>query len=99
PEAHFAVAHAAGQAQQYELALKEAREALRLKPDWEVGVLLEAQLLQKAEGNDAARARLGEYLKTHPDALDIRLNHARLLVADRRYEEARAEFDTLLKDN
>ena len=99
PEAHFAVAHAAGQAEQYELALKEAREALRLKPDWEMGVLLEAQLLQKAEGNDAARERLGAYLKTHPGALDIRLNHARLLVADRRYEEARAEFEALLKDN
>src|SRR5690606_25223276 len=57
PEAHFAVAHAAGQAQEYEVALQAIREALRLKPEWETGVLLEAQLLQKSEGNNAARAR------------------------------------------
>lgn len=99
PEAHFAVAHAAGQAQNYELALKSIREALRLKPDWETGVLLEAQILQKSSGNDAARARLAEYLQQHPDALDIRLNHARLLVADRQYEAARDEFEGMLRDN
>lgn len=99
PEAHFALAHAAGQAKDYELALKAIREALRLKPQWETGVLLEAQLLQKSSGNEAARARLAEYLQAHPDALDIRLNHARLLVADRQYDQARAEFEGLLKDN
>lgn len=99
PEARFAVAHAAGQADQYELALQEAREALRLKPDWELAVLLEAQLIQKSAGNDAARERLEAYLKDHPDSAEVRLNHGRLLVADKRYADARAEFETLLQTN
>lgn len=99
PEARFAVAHAAGEADQYDLALREAREALRLKPDWELAVLLEAQLIQKTAGNDAARERLEAYLKNHPDSVDVRLNHGRLLVADKRYADARDEFEALLKLN
>ncbi|MFO7188397.1 MAG: tetratricopeptide repeat protein [Pseudomonadota bacterium] len=99
PEAHFAVAHVAGQAGQFDLALQEIRAALRLRPDWEMGVLLEAQLLQKSQGNEAARARLAEFLAANPRALDIRLNYARLLVAERQYEEARGEFEALLRDN
>ena len=47
PEAHFAVAQAAFAAGKYELAIAELREAMRLRPDWELGALLQAQMIQQ----------------------------------------------------
>ena len=44
-EAHYAVAVAASSAGDQQRALGEARQALVLRPDWEAGALLEAQIL------------------------------------------------------
>lgn len=96
-QAHFAVAQAAANADQPDLAIKEVREAGRLSPDWELAVLYEAQLLQK-RSNDEAAAVLAEFLKRHPRSRDVRLNYARILVNQNKYEAARNEFGVLLKD-
>jgi tetratricopeptide (TPR) repeat protein len=96
-QARFAVAAAAANAGQDDLALKEIREASRLKPDWELAALYEAQLLQK-KSNAAAAARLEQYLKLYPKSREARLAYARTLVADKRYPEARGEFERLVKD-
>lgn len=98
PQAHFAVAQAAAQAEQDDLALAEIRQAGKLQPEWELPALFEAQLLQRTS-NAAARERLESYLKTYPKSRDVRLNYARVLVADKMYPEARTQFETLLKDN
>jgi tetratricopeptide (TPR) repeat protein len=97
PQAHFAVAAAAANAGQDELALKEVREASRLRPDWELAVLYEAQLLQK-KSNAAASERLAQYLKQYPKSREARLAYARTLVGDKKYPEARGEFERLVKD-
>jgi tetratricopeptide (TPR) repeat protein len=97
-QAHFAVAQAASNAGQDDLALKEIREAGRLSPDWELAVLFEASLLQK-DSNDAAADRLVGYLKTHPKSREVRLAYARTLVVDKKFPEARGQFEQLLKDN
>jgi tetratricopeptide (TPR) repeat protein len=99
PEAHFAIAQAALAASEQDLALTEIRNAMKLRPHWDIGVLGEAQLLQKSEGAAAARKRLASYLQAYPDAREVRLNYARVLVADRDYAEARNEFERLLKQN
>jgi tetratricopeptide (TPR) repeat protein len=96
-QARFAVAAAAANAGQDELALKEIREASRLKPDWELAALYEAQLLQKTS-NAAASERLAQYLKQYPKSREARLAYARTLVADKKYPEARGEFERLVKD-
>jgi tetratricopeptide (TPR) repeat protein len=96
-QAHFAVAQAAAAAEQRELALAEARTASELKPDWEPAVLLEAQLLQRQSAALALR-RLATFLDRYPKAKDVRMSYARVLVTERRYPEARAEFQTLSKD-
>src|SRR6266705_766106 len=93
-EAHFAVARAAVNAGDERVALEEARKAGQLRPDWEAAVLLEAQLLQKASADQAA-SLLGGYLKKYPAARETRLAYARLLVAQKRFGEARAEFQQL----
>lgn len=96
-QARFAVAAAASNAGQDELALKEIRAASQLKPDWELAALFEAQLLQKTS-NTAASERLAQYLKTYPKSREVRLAYARTLIADKRYPDARAEFDRLVKE-
>jgi tetratricopeptide (TPR) repeat protein len=95
-QARFAIAQAAATAGQDELALKEVREAARLAPDWELAVLYEASLLQKTSATLAAD-RLAGYLKTHPGSREVRLAYARMLVADKKYPEARGQFEQLLK--
>ena len=96
-QARFAVAQAASTAEQYDLALVEVRAAARLKQDWDLPVLLEAQLLQR-QSNTLALQRLAAFLERHPKEREVRMSYARMLVADHKYTEARAEFQTLSRD-
>ncbi len=96
-QAHFALSQAAAGAADAELALAEARAASKLKPDWELPVLLEAQLLQR-KSNALALQRLAGFIERHPKSREVRLSYARLLVAEQKYSEARIEFQTLSKD-
>ncbi|MBI4293386.1 MAG: tetratricopeptide repeat protein [Betaproteobacteria bacterium] len=98
PQAHFAVAQAAANADKHEPALAEIRRAQDLKPDWEAAVLLEAQLLQRGS-NAKALERLAAFLKRYPKSREVRLNYARTLVAEKRFADARAEFQKLVADN
>ncbi len=97
PEAHYSIAQAASNADQNVLALAEVRAALALRPEWEQAAIMQGQLLQRTS-NAAALAYYQEYLKRHPRAMDVRLNHARLLVTDQKYTEARSEFQALMKE-
>jgi Flp pilus assembly protein TadD len=94
PQAHLAVSQAAAAANDEALALAQARSAMVLRPDWEIGVMYEAQLLQRRSPAEAAR-RIAEFLEKYPDSRDVRLGYARALVLDKRYPEARAEFESL----
>jgi len=95
PEASLAVAQAAWNADDRQAALEAARQALKLKPDWELAALFQAQALQRDSLDDAI-GFLGGFVKAHPGARDARLNYARLLVTARRYPEARKQFELLL---
>jgi tetratricopeptide (TPR) repeat protein len=97
PQAHYAVAQAAANAGERELALKEVRTARELRPDWDAAVLLEAQLLQKTSGAEAL-ASLSGYLQKYPNAREVRLSYARMLVSEKRFVAARSEFQKLLDD-
>jgi len=94
PEARLAVAQAAWNADDQQTSLNEARAALKLRPDWEIAALFVAQVLQR-RSNEEAAAYLGEYLRSHPKARDVRLNYARLLVNAKNYPEARRQFEAL----
>ena len=96
-QARYALAQAAANAGQSEVALREIRRAQELKPDWEAAVLLEARLLQSSSVA-AAIERLSRYLQRYPNSREVRLAYARALVADRRFAEARSEFQKLLAD-
>jgi tetratricopeptide (TPR) repeat protein len=85
-------AHAAGLATR---AAEEARAAAASAPDDERTVLTAAQILQSAD-RPTAMALLVEYLGRHPDAANVRLAMARMLIADNQFDAARAEFGKLL---
>jgi len=95
PEAHFAVAQAAAGAGEDRLAIEEASKARQRRPDWEAAVLFQAQLVQKSSVDQAA-ALLAEYLGKYPSAREARLGYARTLILQKRFTEARAEFQKLL---
>lgn len=95
PEASLAVAQAALNADDQPGALEAARQALKLRPDWELAALFQAQALQRSSADEAI-AFLGGFVQAHPGARDARLNYARLLVSVRRYPEARKQFEVLL---
>jgi tetratricopeptide (TPR) repeat protein len=97
PEAHYSIAQAAWAAGQAPLALAEIREALRLRADWEQAALFQGQVLQRSS-NAEALAYYQSFLNANPRAMDVRLSYARLLVTDKKYAEARNEFQALLKE-
>jgi tetratricopeptide (TPR) repeat protein len=97
-QAHFAVAQAAALADDDAAALAAVREAQKLRPDWELAALLEAQVLQKRSNAEAAK-RLGAFIEANPGSRDARLSYARLLVLDKRFEEARRQFEAVAGSN
>lgn len=98
PEAHFAVAQAAANAGERETALAEVRRARALKPEWELALLLEAQLVRE-DAPQEALALYRDYLARYPKARDVRLAYARALTAERRYGDAREQFQAVLADH
>lgn len=95
PEANFAVARMAVNVGEDRIALEEVRKARQLRPDSESAVVLEAQILQKTSPDQAA-AVLAAYLQSYPQAREARLAYARTLVAQKRFTEARTEFQKLM---
>ena len=95
PEASFAVAQAASNADDQATALAAARKALELRPGWELAALFQARALER-DSVDQAIVFLEGFLKSNPGARDARLSLARLLVAARRYPEARKQFEILV---
>ena len=96
--AQFAVAQAELTAGNEMAALESIRKAAALRPDWELAAIFEAQVLQRRSPAEAANF-LGAYVAKHPASRDARLNYARALVLDKRYPEARKQFEALLAAN
>ncbi|HXC38077.1 MAG TPA: tetratricopeptide repeat protein [Burkholderiales bacterium] len=95
PQAHVAVAQVAA-ASDENLALAEVRKARELRPDWESAALLEAQILQP-RSNKQALDVLKDFLDRYPNSREVRINYARTLVAEKRLDEARVQFQSLVK--
>jgi len=94
-QAHFAIAQAAAAADDEPAALAAIRQAAALRPDWELAALFEAQVLQK-RSTAAAAKRLGDFVERNPDSREARMNYARALVLDKRFPEARKQFEAVL---
>lgn len=92
-------AHAAGLG---ERAAQAARAALALRPEDPRMALAAAQLLARPQGQDDARGRaqaielLDAFLRRHPDAQDVRIAQARLLLTDGKRAKAVEQFERAL---
>jgi tetratricopeptide (TPR) repeat protein len=94
-ESHLVLAQAAYAADNRDRALQEARRALELKSDSELAVLTLAQVLGDADG---ASQLFAGFLKRNPGAREVRSAYARLLVEQKKFDAARAQFERMLKD-
>ena len=96
-EAHFAVARAAWSAGEKALAVKASTDALALRPDWEGAALFKAQVLHSIAAAQAVDYYTA-YLRGYPQAREMRLSYARLLVQEKQFGPAREEFKRLIAD-
>ena len=96
PEAHFAIAHAAFDANNPVVMQTELDIAEKLRPGWEIPPIMKAQLLQK-ESVDKAITSYREFLKKYPNANDVRMALAKLLINQKRFDEAKPELMHLSK--
>ncbi|WP_242489834.1 tetratricopeptide repeat protein [Noviherbaspirillum cavernae] len=95
PEAHLALAQSAIGRGDVERARKEAQLALKVRPDSELAILTLAQA--STDKSDATKL-LADFLARYPKSREVRVAYARMLVDQQQYKKARAEFETLLKD-
>lgn len=95
-EAHLARAQTAMGVGELDKARIAVDRALELRPDWEPAALAKAELLPKGA---AQLDFLKSWLTANSGAQQARLGYARALVGEKRYEEARAEFRSLLAAN
>jgi len=94
PEARMAVARAAIAAGDEDLAITEARAASKLRPDWELPVLLSSSLVAKRSPAESS-AELKKFIDANPKALEAHLAYARSLYGEKKYNEALAEFQRM----
>jgi tetratricopeptide (TPR) repeat protein len=97
-ESHWVVAQAAEAAAMHDAALAEAGKARALRPEWDMGALLEAQLLLRDTPQQALTV-LKKFLADYPDSNEVRLFYARALLEQKQYPEARLEFQQLQKQH
>jgi tetratricopeptide (TPR) repeat protein len=94
-ESHIALAQAAFSNDNPARARTEAMLALKTKPDSEIAALTLAQVIpDKKESAQSLRS----FLSDHPDSREIRIAYGRMLIEQNLYDQARKEFEILLKD-
>ena len=85
-------------AKQNELALKEIKRANELKPGWEVGALVQAQILWQSSKPEAIK-HYQDFLGRYPNANEVRISFARMLASQKDFPAARAQYDALLNNS
>lgn len=94
-EAHWALAQVAAAANNKERALVEIRLAETLRPDWDMAVVFEAQLLMPTEPEKALTV-LRQFVQANKRNKEVGLFYARALLEQKKYAESRAQFQLLL---
>jgi tetratricopeptide (TPR) repeat protein len=98
PQGHYGLARLALRSGNFDMALANAETATRLEPDWVDAELLYARTLLVA-GRTADSLALAEQLAAEHDELEVRLQHAELLLSAGHGEEAEAKLNDILAAN
>lgn len=96
PEAQLAIAQAAGTAGQNETALQALTRAETLRPGWILAAILKGQVLFQ-QSPQATIDFYRAFLMSHPNANEIRINLAKILVNQKQYAEAKKEYPVILE--
>lgn len=99
PDALFAHAVLALNAEKYALASEQASRAIALRPDWPGAWALYIQAMAAQERFDSAVDELRRAVEQHADNPRLRVVLARALVENKRYEEANTQFELLLEQS
>lgn len=95
PEARLALAQGAYTRGDTQRARQEAEMALKAKPDSELAILA---LVQVTPDKTESLKLLADFVARYPKSRDVRMAYARMLIDQKQYAKARAEFEALLKD-
>ena len=90
--AHFAFAHLAVRISDLDTAMSEIDQALKLKPAWEEAAIFKARVLMSLKDMPRVLRFHEQYLDEHPQANNMRLSYARLLVDLKQWDKARVQF-------
>ncbi|AUH52588.1 hypothetical protein CXB49_18185 [Chromobacterium sp. ATCC 53434] len=97
PEARFAVLAAAADNNDQAVVDRELDTLAKIAPKWDLPVAWQVDRLRRKDVN-AAAVFLQRELARRPDAgIDLQIAYPRLLVGAKRFPEARAAFEALLK--
>ncbi len=96
PEAHLTIANAAWSAGNTDLAFKELDIADKLRPAWETSAVVRGQIIYTKSPDDALKF-YKTYLAKHPEANEVRLTRTRILISQKKYEEAKPELAKLVE--
>ncbi|BBB64865.1 hypothetical protein UNDYM_0612 [Undibacterium sp. YM2] len=94
PDAHMALAQGAYVKGDNKLAVSEAQQVLKARPDSQLAVLTVAQASSQ---EDAAKA-LSAFLVKNPSARDVRLAYASILIDLKQLDQANHEFEIIARD-
>ncbi len=94
PEAHLALAQGAYAHGDNKRAIAEAELVLQAKPDSQLAILT---IAQASKQTDAVKA-MAAFLEKNPQARDVRLAHASILIDLHQLDKAALEFEELLRD-
>src|SRR5258708_1918922 len=90
-EGHYAVGGAALIAGKFHLAMRQSNAAIDLRPSWQQGAILQAQILRH-ETPGAEICLYREVVTRNPDAQEVRMQLGRELAAEHKIGEARDQF-------
>lgn len=96
-EAHLAIAQAAWFAEKLDTAKSAISTASQLRPGWGRSALMEAVILQK-ESPKKALLFYETFLNQHPNANEVRMGYAKLLVNQKQFSTAKTQFIKLTSD-
>ncbi|MDP3785734.1 MAG: hypothetical protein Q8Q55_01440 [Undibacterium sp.] len=91
-DSHIVLARAAHKNGDAVRSALEARSALSIAPDSELAIVTLAQALGRAQG----LKEIAQFLETKPDALEVRIAYASMLVDEQQLALAEAEFMKVL---
>jgi tetratricopeptide (TPR) repeat protein len=98
PQGHYGLARLALRSGNFDVALENAETATKLEPDWIDAELLYARALLVAGRTEDSLA-LAEQLAAEHDELEVRLQHAELLLSAGHGDEAEAKLNDILTTN